>query len=237
MSPQDVTTDNSSLVLGRLRLLVTSGDIGPGGRLPTERELSERLNVGRRAVRRALEALQAEGLLWRRQGKGTFVGLPPDPTGVLAAEIAGETGAEDILEARRCIEPALAALSAQHATPEDVRRMRQIAERIRTARDPDGVELWDGALHRLIAETAGNRVLLTAFSLLDEIRTSGQWRDLRERARSDDSQEVYGGHHREIIDRIEAGDAAGAGEAMRQHLETLAGRVRDVLGDQEAIDG
>ncbi|MGB5557582.1 MAG: FCD domain-containing protein [Paracoccaceae bacterium] len=236
MSHEDILTDSSNLVLGRLRRLLTDGQIGTDGRLPTERQLSERLNVGRRDLRRALEVLEAEGLLWRRQGKGTFVGLPPDPTGVLAAKIAGETQVSDILEARRCIEPVLAGLCALRATPEHVARMRTIAERIRTARDPDGVELWDGALHRLIAQTADNRILLTAFALVDEIRNSPRWRAWRQRARTTDSHDVYGRHHAAIIDRIAAGDAAGAEAAMRSHLELLAERIRIVLENQAASD-
>jgi DNA-binding FadR family transcriptional regulator len=50
---------------------------GEGGRLPPERELSERLGVARETLRRGLDQLQAEGLLQRRQGAGTFVAGAP----------------------------------------------------------------------------------------------------------------------------------------------------------------
>jgi len=53
--------NNSILVRKRLMQLIESGSLGPGGRLPTERELCENLLVGRRAVRLALESLEAEG--------------------------------------------------------------------------------------------------------------------------------------------------------------------------------
>ncbi|WP_212524324.1 FCD domain-containing protein [Actibacterium sp. MT2.3-13A] len=228
--------ENSSLVLRRLRHMVGSGEAGPDGRLPTERELSETLGVGRRAVRRALEALEAEGLVWRRQGKGTFVGQPPDPTGVLAAEIAGQTRASEVAEARLYIEPALAGLCAARAKPDDVRRMRLLAERIDETADPDGAELWDGALHRLIARTAGNRVLLTAFSLLDEIRSSEAWRLLRQKARTGETRELYHQQHTHLIDCIEAGDVVGAEEAMRAHLNTLSDKMVQVLNDERVED-
>ncbi|MGC9369695.1 MAG: FadR/GntR family transcriptional regulator [Paracoccaceae bacterium] len=235
-SPAGPAADNSSLVLRRLRHMVANGEAGPDGRLPTERELSETLGVGRRAVRRALEALEAEGLVWRRQGKGTFVGQPPDPTGVLAAEIAGETRVSEVTEARLYIEPALAGLCAARAKPDDVRRMRLLAERIHQTADPDGAELWDGALHRLIARTAGNRVLLTAFSLLDEIRSSEAWRVLRQKARSGETREIYHTQHTALIDCIEAGDVVGAEEAMRAHLNTLSAKMDRVLNEERDED-
>lgn len=228
--------NNSSLVLQRLRHMVANGVAGPDGRLPTERELCETLGVGRRAVRRALEALEAEGLVWRRQGKGTFVGQPPDPTGVLAAEIAGETRASEVAEARLYIEPALAGLCAARAKPEDVRRMRALTERIYETADPDGAELWDGALHRLIARTAGNRVLLTAFSLLDEIRSSEAWRALRQRARSGATRNLYHKQHTRLIDCIEAGDVVGAEQAMRDHLNALSERMDQALHEERNED-
>jgi GntR family transcriptional repressor for pyruvate dehydrogenase complex len=228
MLRKNLNFENSSLVLARLRRMIDAGETGPDGRLPTERELADMFSVGRRAVRRAIEALEAEGLLWRRQGKGTFIGWRPDPTGVLAAEIAGETDPADVMEARLCVEPALAALCARRARPDDIRRMRHLAERTAATGDPDAAELWDGALHHLIAQTAGNRLLMTAFALLDEVRTGEHWRELREKARSPETKKLYQRQHNALIDAIEAGDAAGAEDAMRAHLTALAERLDHV---------
>lgn len=223
-------------MLRQLRRLVTSGEMPEDGKLPTEREMAETLGVGRRAVRRALEALESEGLVWRKQGKGTFIGQPPDPTGALAAAIAGQTRASEVAEARLYIEPALAGLCAARAKPDDVRRMRVLVERIHQTADRNAAELWDGALHRMIARTAGNRVLLTAFSLLDEIRASDVWRELREKARDPGSNELYFQQHMQLVDCIERGDVIGAEEAMRAHLNTLSERMRHAIEDSEARD-
>lgn len=214
--------DNSLLARQRLLALISSGDLGPEGRLPAERDLCERWNLGRRVLRRALESLEAEGLIWRQQGKGTFAGQPPDPAGQIAAGIVGATTPLEVMEARLCIEPVLARLAATRASPQDVGRMRELAARVVAAGDMDSTELWDGALHRLIARTAGNRPLLTAFAIMDEIRANPAWRDLRHRARTVMTLRVSDSQHRAIIDAIEAGDGPGAEAAMRVHLGTLS---------------
>lgn len=214
--------------------MLETGLSGTGGRLPTERDLSAAMAVGRRSVRRALEQLEADGLIWRKQGKGTFAGLPPDPTQVLAAEIVGETNILEVMEARLCIEPALAAMCAKVALPADIERMRNLARRTVEATDPDSIELWDGSLHRLIARTAGNRPLLTAFSLIDEIRANQNWRGLRSKARSLETLKISDREHHAMIDLIEAGDPAGAEAAMRAHLQTLERNMRRILAPESA---
>lgn len=224
--------DSVTAVRARLQTMIEKGLSGPNGRLPTERELCEIAGVSRRTVRRALEALEAEGLIWRRQGKGTFAGLAPDPTQALAAEIVGETDFLEVMEARLCIEPTLAAMCAVRAKPEDVERMRDLARRTAEALDPDSMELWDGALHRLIARTAGNRPLLTAFAMLDEIRGNEAWRGQRAKARSGESLKASRAAHEAIIDAMAAGDPAAAEAAMRAHLTLLAENLRRTLKTQ-----
>jgi DNA-binding FadR family transcriptional regulator len=228
-----VVTDSANVVRARLLAMIEGDGLPADGRLPTERELSDGLGIGRRAVRSALESLLAEGLIWRKQGKGTFAGQPSDKTQLLAAEIVGETNVVEAMEARLCVEPVLAAMAARNALPADIDRMRNLAQRILQAGDPDSIELWDGALHRLIARTAKNRPLLTAFSMIDEIRGNPDWRGVLQKARSMRSVQDRHAEHVDIINRIEAGDGPGAEEAMRRHLTTLADNLQRILATNE----
>ena len=229
LKPSIQPQDSATAVRARLQTLIQNGFTASNGQLPTERDLCETMRVSRRAVRRALESLEAEGLIWRKQGKGTFAGLPPDPNQVLAAGIVGETDFMAVMDARLCIEPGLAGMAAQKATPADIERMRNLARRTLDSADADSTELWDGALHRLIARTAGNAPLLTAFSMLDEIRSNPAWRGLRSKARSLETLKVSDREHHAIIEAIEAGEPARAGAAMRAHLMTLSDNLRRSL--------
>ncbi len=216
-------SDNANSVLMRVRGLLL--EAGEDGRLPTERDLCERLGVGRRAVRMALEVLEEEGLIWRRQGKGTFIGAAPDPTAVLAAGIMDKADALSIMEGRMAIEPALAALCAERATAGDIERMYRLLDHIGAAPDTDTVEIWDGALHRMIARAAGNPILLTAFSLLDELRTRDDWLAIRQRARTPEALMVYDRQHRSIVDAIAQRRPDAAREAMVAHLTRLSANL------------
>ncbi len=200
----------------RLMTLIES-ELPADGRLPTERALAERFGTSRRLIRQVLDDLEIEGLVWRKQGSGTFAGHPQDPTGDLAARIAGETDPIQVMEARLCIEPELAALCAGRMTDAEILRMRTLATR-QIAADAQTIELWDGALHRLIAQCARNRPLLTAFSLLDRIRSNPDWVHVRAKARSRTSMAVPQSEHEVLIAAIAARNPAAAHQAMHDHL-------------------
>lgn len=215
--------DNSNYALEQLRALLVSAHLTKNEKLPTERDLAQQLGVSRRAIRRALEVLEAEGSVWRRQGAGTFLGSGPDKFGGDVGEMLAGTDFMEAMEVRMRIEPQLAQLAALRAKPQDILRMRELAEKMRQSAevDADSRELWDGALHRLIAQSAGNGFFLGIFDVMNRVRQSDVWQNVREGARSDADMSVSFAQHVAIIDAIEARDVAGAGEAMLRHLLSI----------------
>lgn len=220
MGDGDGIQRNSTAALAQLRRMVAAG----AAQLPPERALVAELGVGRRAVRRALEVLEAEGAIWRQQGRGTFVGCQPQATLPRPADLARRTEPAEVMEARLLIEPQLARLAATRATAADAARLRGILARLADSDDTDARELWDGAFHRAIARIAGNTMLLGVFDLVDAVRRDEQWQALRAARRDAPSLARTADEHAAILSAIENGTGAEAELAMRTHLLAIAGR-------------
>lgn len=73
MTNQAPSTKMYLQIVRELRTLIQAENIRPGGKLPSERELAERLQVGRSSVREALRSLELLGLIETRRGEGTFL--------------------------------------------------------------------------------------------------------------------------------------------------------------------
>ena len=101
----------------------------PGDKLPNEYEFSELLGVSRNTVREALRVLVSRNIVTIRQGAGTFVsekkGVSDDPLGFTMVDDRVKL-TKDLLQIRYIIEPSVAALAAQNATPEDLEKLKEI---------------------------------------------------------------------------------------------------------------
>src|SRR5690606_22887494 len=135
----------------------------------------------------------------------------------------------EVMEAREEIEPTLARLAAMRASYEDIDALDHLAEKTAAAVDADSRELWDGALHRRIAEAAANTLLLALFDVVDRIRQEPDWRHLRELVRTGERHRAYVEQHARIIDAIRRRDGAGAENAMRAHLTSVHGNLRALM--------
>lgn len=214
--------DFSAVALERVRALLAAPDMEAGAQLPPERDLAAQLGVGRRAVRRALEVLEAEGRVWRRQGAGTFAGPPPGPRAAHHRQLpATPATLLHVIESRLALEPSLARMAAARATPEVLRRIATCIDRIETAPDVDAADLWDSALHREIAQATGNPLLLVLFDRINAWRHDQGIRQLRMRARVRTGTGHAQDDHRRILDAMRRADAPAAGAAMRDHLTEL----------------
>jgi DNA-binding FadR family transcriptional regulator len=217
--------------LTQLRAWLAQRPRAPGERLPPERQLCETLGVSRSELRKALAHLEAAGEVWRHVGKGTFIGsLPGVETADLAAA-AARTSPVEVMNARLILEPALAAEAALNATGEDIAELRACLDGARLAESWRHYETWDNRLHRAIAASAGNLVMLTLFDSLNTIRRSVTWG----RRRPADSRPPADHHsfvdHEAIFAAVSGRDPAEAAAAMRRHLATVRGNLLGHPGD------
>jgi len=205
----------------KLDALLAGGRFPVNSRLPPERQLTEDLSLSRSALREGLDVLEAQGRIWRHVGRGTFVGnRPPDPPAALSV-ITSQTSPTEVLEARLLIEPLLARLAALRATDADIVHMEHLLEKSEAAQDPATWELWDGRLHRMVAEAAHNRLLLSLFDAFNAMRTQKTWGQLRQAALTPECRETYCRHHRTYVSAIAKRDPQRAEELMRRHIEAV----------------
>ncbi len=213
--------------LGRLRALIEGGDVLAAGRLPPERVLAQQIGVSRRAVRHALDMLEAEGRVTRRQGRGTLVCDARAGTLDLGDQLARLTNPVDTLEARMAIEPALARLAALRATQADIDKLFEAAGARASAKDPVSYEKADAAFHRRIASAARNPLLVTIFEAVLYVASDRSWRHGRETAHCINNQARYAAAHRRIAAAVSERNPTLAEDAMRAHIASVQQRLME----------
>lgn len=212
--------------LDALHDFLDAGRFSPGDRLPPERELMVRLGLTRTALRKALDSLEREGLIWRHVGKGTFIA---SQTGAARpgrlSELSSQVSPVDMMRARLSLEPAIAREAAVGATEEAVRKVLAARDRAYEAPDWDTYEAEDDHLHRTIAEATGNVLLLELFDQLNQVRRAVAWNSvIRHSTRPPRDHSSFGEHNR-IADAIAARNPAEAHAAMRDHLGSVSARL------------
>lgn len=116
-------------VLQELRKYIDDHDLQPGDKLPSERELSEKLRAGRSSVREALRAMELLGLIETRHGEGTFLSQyrPYHSVEVLSSFILqGANTKNDLLFAKKIIEKEAARIAYDHITEDDIKELHGI---------------------------------------------------------------------------------------------------------------
>ena len=207
-------------IVSRLLDLIQQRHLGPGDRLPAERELAATMGVSRSSLREALRALTVLGVCEMRHGTGTYVSsLEPDllvrPLSFVLSLSDG--GFDQLFEARKVVEPAMAALARRIDDPTLDRLDALVTRADAVIENPDAFLVADVELHDVIREAAGNSILgrfmesIHALGLASR-QATGTKRKVREQSVKD---------HRAIVAALRSRDGDGASDAMRHHLENV----------------
>jgi DNA-binding FadR family transcriptional regulator len=209
-----------------LNRLIDERGYGPGARLPTERELAERFQVSRGAIRAALARAEGRGRIVRIMGSGTYLSDTP-AAGIERAETpaARDASPQEILEARMMLEPQLAALVVLNANSADMDKIRSAMLGAETAASTDDFEHWDGKFHQAIAEATHNRLVIELCQTLNSARNLAEWGELKRRSVTPERRAAREVEHREIFDALQSRDAERARAASTGHLHKIRGEL------------
>jgi DNA-binding FadR family transcriptional regulator len=221
-----------------LMRLILSGEFDDSNILPSERTLQESYGVSRTVVREALKLLAARGLVTTGTGQGAVVSknmTTPAIDALLLAFHRAHVRIEDLLDARLLIEPEVAALAAQHATPLQIRRLHELSQAmgdlalsdqpVRAASLSYDV---NAQFHSLLAQTSQNPVMEILISIIVGII----WRQQN----TIDLQQPPERHartaqqHETIAQAVAMRDPDGARRAMIEHLESTRQSISAMPG-------
>ena len=206
------------VVAERIKELIRDERIAPGERLPSERELSTRLNLSRASLREALIALELGGEVEVRSGSGVYVSAPAEPP---PAVDVGGPGPFEVLSARRLVEAEVCALAARMASDSAIDAI--LAAVIEMERNHDNYssnEQADRNFHLAIASATGNSAYVGMVEYLWSQR-GRLWHKLKEHFQTEELRKETLKDHRRILAAIVAHDPAAARTAMRAHLERV----------------
>lgn len=215
---------------------IKSGELKPGDKLPTERELASQLKVSRTAIREALRSLEVMGVIDSKVGSGTFVkemsldSLMDPFAGILKRN---ERLIVELIEVRMLLEVEIAKLAAKRRTEENLKAIESSLELIE--KEIQQGELGsdgDNAFHSELTNAAENLALSSILSLCGELLSSTRKAALM----ALDSPTISLEYHRRIYEAIKNQDAEEAGRIMREHLEVAYNNLMKLKGSDDWLN-
>ncbi len=215
-----------------LERLILESRLGPGDRLPSERELASQFGVSRTVVREAVRALAAKHLVDVAVGRGTVVRAPtPESAGesmrLLLMMQAGDAGVDKVSEVRHTIENEIAYLAAARRTDADLLDLEKILDEMREHVDAPEVYInSDVEFHAVLARATQNELFVIVLDSLVEIMIEVRLLTLRVPGIA----RLALHYHERILEAVRAGDPDAARAIMDEHMDQATAKLRLSVG-------
>jgi GntR family transcriptional repressor for pyruvate dehydrogenase complex len=237
-APLASSLSQTDVVLQGIKHMITTGALGPGSRLPIEKDLAVVLGVSRGSLREGVRALCIMGVLETRQGDGTYVtsldsNLLLAPMGFMV-DLQAPEHRHDLHTVRRILESEAAARAALYITDEQLVEAEAIMTGVAPLLlagddlDHDAIMEADIAFHHVIAQGSNNSALAALIdALANRTQRARLWMGLHNHGRVLSSH----GEHMSILGALQAHHPDRARLLMGHHLLV----VEDILQDQPTL--
>ncbi|MBM7855029.1 GntR family transcriptional repressor for pyruvate dehydrogenase complex [Desulfohalotomaculum tongense] len=226
-------------IVEQIKALIADGKLKPGDKLMSERELAEKMQVGRSAVREAFRALEAMKIIEIRPGEGTYIREASADFIIDALTLvlnAGKETARELMELRKILEVECAGLAAKRRTEKDLYSMKRALQQMeRDIEEGNLGEQADLLFHYLVAKASGNamvlRLMTTISDAMNHIMRKARSKLYRDPALPSKLLE----QHWVIYKAIKEKDFAKAQKAMYEHLDNIEKGAFGPNGEKEPV--
>ncbi len=222
---REVSRQQTELIRNAIAEKIKNKEWNVGDRLPTEEALVQQFQAARNTVRKAMSALEADGIIERHVGRGTFVAGPKKETADEGDDGYALCGPADVMEARLTLEPAIAQLAVVRASPADIRKARWCLEQLAEADDFEEHEKLDAELHWTIINASRNELYKKIYIDINTIRNRTEWRAMKLASLSQEVKDAYHDEHGEIVEAFAARDADRLAKALTRHLKHVSANL------------
>ena len=221
-------------IVRQIELLILRGLLRPGERLPSEREMAERMGVSRPSLREAIADLQDRGLLVTRAGSGVYVGnmLGSAFSDALIKLFAShEEAVFDYVSFRRDLEGMSAERAARFGSDTDLMVIATVFQKMEAAhskRNPADEAELDAEFHLAIIEAGHNIIMLHMMRAMFDLLRAGVFYNRQQMFRHRSTRDILLEQHRAINDAIQARDPAAAKTAAEAHMSYVEQTLSDL---------
>ncbi|MFC6357305.1 FadR/GntR family transcriptional regulator [Luethyella okanaganae] len=214
----------------KIKDMILSGELSPGGRLPPEKELSEYLGLSRSSLREAVKALEVIRVLDVRRGDGTYV-TSLEPQLLLEAmsfvvDLHDDASILEIFAVRRILEPAATAMAAKNLTESDVAELTALIDEVDGSSSVEGLVEHDLEFHHRIVTAAGNAYLSSLIDSLSSHTVRARiWRGVTQENAVDRTLQ----EHRAIVNALSRRDSELAQALTIVHVSGVEQWLREAL--------
>ena len=204
-------------IMDQIKEAVKNGELKRGDKLPSERELSEKLEVSRASVREALKALEMLGLIESRHGEGNFIKTNfedslLEPLSIIFLLMGSKN--EEIIQLRKIIEPEAAAMAAKNITEDELAEIYELMDEMENTTDRKVCVDLDKKFHYKIVKASGNNlissIMFSVSSLIEKYIDSSHI--------NDDNKTIIESQHKAIYKAIREHDSEKAFNLLKDHL-------------------
>ncbi|MCB1407900.1 MAG: FCD domain-containing protein [Rhodobacteraceae bacterium] len=225
-------------VVRQIELLILRGLLRPGERLPSERELAERMGVSRPSLREAIADLQERGLLVSRAGSGVFVVDMLESTfskALIDLFASHDEAVFDYVSFRRDLEGMAAERAARFGSDTDLKVIDTVFRKMEAAhskKNPADEAALDAEFHLAIIEASHNIIMLHTMRAMFDLLKAGVFYNRQQMFRQRTTRDTLLEQHRAINVAIQERDAVQARAAAEAHMTY----VETVLDDLRKAD-